>query len=267
MRLYPCSTGGIVMSRKLLVALVLLFGSSHAAAEFETYYLPSEIDQFTNATGHVVDLVEEVSSDRLDPLGYRKGSKPALFGFVDLQRDEDGYFIKDVYCNKKIRSRVGPNRIPNSNIMNAEHTWPQSKGSRREPFRGDLHHLFPTDSKANSIRGNYPFGEVSGESIYFGCESSRRGNIIDPETGESTGQRGYEPPAEHRGNVARALFYSAAIYNKRITALEEFYLRKWHKEDPVDQEEIERNDSIEESQGNRNPFIDFPNLVENVSDF
>jgi endonuclease I len=249
------------------MALVCLIFSNQASAEFETYYLPSEIDRFINETTHIVDLVEEVSWDHLDPLGYKKGSKPALFGYVDLQRDEEGYYIKDVYCNKKIRNRVGPNRIPNNNIMNAEHTWPQSKGSNREPFRGDLHHLFPTDSKANSIRGNYPFGEVSGDSAYFGCESSKKGNILNPETGESTGQRGYEPPDGHKGNVARALFYSAAMYGIRISDLEEHYLRKWHKEDPVDQDEIKRNDSVEESQGNRNPFIDFPHLVDRVDNF
>ena len=251
----------------LTIALALFFGSNFSYAEFENYYLPQEIDRFTNATTQVVDLVEEVSWDHLDPLGYRKGAKPALFGYVDLQRDSQGYYIKDVYCNKKIRSRVGPNRIPNNNVMNAEHTWPQSKGSKREPFRGDLHHLFPTDSKANSIRGNYPFGEVSGEPAYYGCDSSTRGYILDPESGEPTGQRGYEPPDEHKGNVARALFYASAMYGKRISDLEEHYLRKWHKKDPVDSNEIRRNDAVEESQGNRNPFIDFPHLVERVENF
>ena len=45
--------------------------------------------------------------------------------------------------------------------MNTEHTWPQSKGATGAA-KSDLHHLFPTDSKANSIRGNHPFGIVTG---------------------------------------------------------------------------------------------------------
>ncbi len=38
-------------------------------------------------------------------------------------------------------------------------------------------------------------------------------------------------------------------------------LIRWHHEDPVDYRERHRNDVIEEYQGNRNPFIDRPDLV------
>jgi len=255
------------MSRMLFVALVSVFISTSAYAEFENYYLPSEIDELLNSTEGVEEIVEDISWDNLDPLGYNRGAKRALFGYIDLEQDDEGYFVKDVYCNKKIRTRVGPDTIPNNNTMNTEHTWPQSMGAGREPFRGDLHHLFPTLSRANSSRQNYPFGEVDGGAPFFGCEASKRGFIYDPDTGASTGQRGYEPPDEHKGNVARALFYSAALYNKNISELEEYYLRKWHEEDPVDFDEVYRNDLIEESQGNRNPFIDFPSLVERIEDF
>jgi endonuclease I len=41
----------------------------------------------------------------------------------------------------------------------------------------------------------------------------------------------------------------------------------WHESDPVDQEELERNQMVFEIQGNRNPFIDQPNLVSQISDF
>ena len=50
----------------------------------------------------------------------------------------------------------------------------------------------------------------------------------------------------------------------RISDLEEFYLRKWHQEDPVDAEEISRNDRVEKAQGNRNPFIDNPRLATRI---
>ena len=36
---------------------------------------------------------------------------------------------------------------------------------------------------------------------------------------------------------------------------------QWHLDDPVDATEKERNDRIEERQGNRNPYIDHPDLV------
>lgn len=255
---------------KGLALLTLIFWSCFSVASSTSYYKLSEVSEFSKGdlkNGNLMRYVSDVSHRAFHPLGYKRGAKPALFGDIDLDRDENGYFVKDVYCNFKVRNRVGPDRIPNNNTMNTEHTWPQSKGSKREPFRGDLHHLFPTDSRANSMRGNHPFGEVDGRAVSSSCTVSQRGKIIDPETGKTTGVHGYQPPIEHRGNVARALFYAAAFYNKDISSIEEYYLKKWHEEDPVDAEEVERNNKIEEAQGNRNPYIDFPDLVDRIEDF
>jgi endonuclease I len=47
----------------------------------------------------------------------------------------------------------------------------------------------------------------------------------------------------------------------------EAVLRKWHKDDPVDDEERDRNEKIMKLQGNRNPFIDYPELVDKINDF
>ncbi len=72
-------------------------------------------------------------------------------------------------------------------------------------------------------------------------------------------------------------FYSATtkIYQRltgtlllRRSQLEESLensLRTWHFEDPPDEWEEKRNDLIEVVQGNRNPFIDQPELVEQYS--
>ncbi|MFZ5949748.1 MAG: endonuclease, partial [Candidatus Rifleibacteriota bacterium] len=40
-----------------------------------------------------------------------------------------------------------------------------------------------------------------------------------------------------------------------------------HREDPVDEEEKARNDRIENIQHNRNPFVDRPDFVDQISDF
>lgn len=41
-------------------------------------------------------------------------------------------------------------------------------------------------------------------------------------------------------------------------------MMKWHREDPVSQKEIDRNNGIQATQGNRNPFIDYPYLAEYI---
>jgi endonuclease I len=85
--------------------------------------------------------------------------------------------------------------------------------------------------------------------------------------GTAGSQEVFEPPQDHKGNVARALFYFATRYELTIGKAEEEVLRKWNQEDPVDQEELDRNEEIFKVQQNRNPFVDFPELVDRISDF
>jgi deoxyribonuclease-1 len=198
-------------------------------------------------------------------IGYR-GARKVLFGKIHLEQDSDGaYFVKDVYCRKKITrnvTHVGPNVIPNNNVINCEHTWPQSRFSRtfeKGLQKSDLHHLYPTDSKANGTRGNNEFADVNGDRVR-NCEGSHIG--VEKYQGLK-----FEPPTEHKGNVARALFYFSVRYKLKISRMEEEYLRRWHAQDPVDAQELKRNEIIHKVQGNRNPFIDFPALVGQISNF
>lgn len=253
-----------------LVTLSLILTTSAVFATPENYYNSQEIKEFKNGGLRNRELMGEIkyaASHNFRGLGYKKRAKKELFGNLHLETDGQGYFVRDVYCDFIVRTNVGPNRLPKNNEMNTEHTWPQSKGARSEPARGDLHHLFPTDSSANSARSNHPFGEVDGERATSNCPLSQKGRIINPKTGKASTTYGFEPPKEHRGNVARAMFYVSAKYGYRLEPLEEYYLRKWHLDDPVDRNELERNEGIQEVQGNRNPFIDFPELVSRIEDF
>jgi len=195
-----------------------------------------------------------------------KTAKKILFGKLHLEQKSDGeYEVFDVYCRKTFNKRsskigkVGPNQVPNHQVINCEHTWPQSKFSRKFNNglqRGDLHHLYPTDSKANSVRGNHDFGFVkSGKAPTHNCDAS------------SFGRNTYEPPAEHRGNVARAMFYFSTRYQMPINSKMEKALKLWHEQDPVDEAEMKRNERIYQVQKNRNPFIDYPHLVDLIKNF
>jgi deoxyribonuclease I len=213
-------------------------------------------------------------------LGYREARK-WLFGHLFLKRESTLFSIKDVYCSETFTNRtpkistIGVMVYPNHEILNTEHTWPQSHFSTTfsPDFQlSDLHHLFPTEHQANNIRSNHPFGEVEynkgdiGEAL---CDQSQFGTLkVIPEVSHHRRAAQYfEPPAFHRGNVARAMFYFSTRYQMKIDPIQEAYFRKWHQEDPADLEEIWRNDQIEKAQGNRNPFIDFPELADTITDF
>jgi hypothetical protein len=197
-------------------------------------------------------------------VGYDNARK-IMFGELDILKDPQGTYVLDVYCGKKFYFKGLSDISGMHSQVNIEHTWPQSKFSHAFPKdiqKSDMHHLWLTDSLANSTRGNSPFGLVNEESDRMGGEGCRGSKM-----GVINGNDVYTPPAVHRGNVARALFYFSMHYNMPISSSEETVLRRWHKIDPVDDKEIARHEKIVSYQKSRNPFIDYPELVENVSDF
>jgi len=214
------------------------------------------------------DKSKDPSCYQQKPLGYRF-ARTELFGELHLLQSGDQYGVRGVYCSKIYTSQdfpngsaPGPGKIPDPRVLNTEHTWPQSKFSRSFPKdlqKGDLHILFPVDSATNSTRSNYPFGEVSAVT-HQPCENARKGH-------SATGRTVFEPADEHKGNVARAMFYFSMRYKMSIDAEQEEVLRKWNRQDPVDQAERDRNEEIFKIQKNRNPFIDHPELASIIQDF
>ena len=203
-------------------------------------------------------------------IGY-EGARRFLFGSFYLIKNDGGYGINEMYCDRiyqgadfKKGMQPGPGIIPDNTIINVEHTWPQSRFTGKYPAdiqKSDLHHLFPTDSKMNALRGSNNFGEVSHDSQKENCQASKSGS------GSDGGRQVFEPPAHHKGHVARALFYFSVRYEIAISPNEEAILKKWNQEFPVDEIEMARNEAIYKLQGNRNPFIDYPELATAISDF
>lgn len=181
---------------------------------------------------------------------------------------------------------------------NREHIWSKSHGDFEdedgyefeESFGGyalgahtDGHHLVAAERAMNSTKNNRFF-----DDCHDGVNDD---NLVDREFGNFTcGEWYFEPRDEVKGDVARMLFYMAtryegedddfvdlelttdlylyedletAIKNSKLPYYENLeVLLRWHLEDPVDEWELERNESIYQIQGNRNPFIDHPELVE-----
>ncbi|MEN8839042.1 MAG: endonuclease [Flavobacteriales bacterium] len=161
----------------------------------------------------------------------------------------------------------------NFSVISREHTYPQSwmptYGDQTKPEYNDYHNLYPVhQNSANAVRSNKPLGKVvTVISSYGGAKYGL----------DHRGKQVYEPRDSHKGNAARAIFYMAAAYNSvdgnswtlpdPIDAFtvpysqEEDILKKWHWMDPVDEQEMARNDYIESLQNNRNPFIDSMNYA------
>ncbi len=171
--------------------------------------------------------------------------------FTELD-NKDGV-VCGVYTGKCVHT----NKVPNANIMNCEHTWPRSKGARGKA-KSDLYHLYPSDSRTNSTRGNYPFCEV----VYsdYMDEGSKLGY-------SQWDTHCFEPWDRHKGNVARSMFYFSVRYSKRIDFEQEYFFRKWMTQDPVDEKERVRAAKIAEYQDVANPFISYPSLIDLIQDF
>lgn len=127
-----------------------------------------------------------------------------------------------------------------------------------------------TMSVANSVAGSYMEGTITSNTNVF------------------------EPADEYKGDIARSYFgtmvkwagewafnkneYGKVIFDATIDADTHYgpennygftdyglaLMLSWHRQDPVSQKEVDRNNGIQITQGNRNPFIDYPYLVEYI---
>ena len=175
--------------------------------------------------------------------------------------DDGEGLVWDAYGQTWLR---GPALGMDEKLVNVEHTWPQSRfggwdeeareslsGDVKKALKGDLHNLFPTAETLNSDRANKPFAEIAG------CDEAK----------SCSTEEAFEPPDAHKGNAARAMFYMSVRYGLEIPDAMERDLRAWDLADPPDEIERRRNDAIADVQGNRNPFIDEPELASRISDF
>lgn len=158
--------------------------------------------------------------------------------------------------------------------LNAEHTWPQSRGAGELPAQSDLHVIHPATEEANAQRLNYPFGEVVGGVIW---QFVNPNDIADTSRAgfDAQGRTVFEPRDSRKGDVARAIFYFYVRYRNDPTAsftlenfnIEEQTLLEWAAADPPDDYEQERNAIAFRVQGNRNPFVDRPEFLTRIGNF
>lgn len=151
----------------------------------------------------------------------------------------------------------------NANGINCEHSFPQSKGAENGNARSDMHHLFPARAAVNEARSNYPFGEIqdlkTDDWFYKSfVQTTIPTQQIDEYSESINGM--FEPREDHKGNVARAIFYFFTMYE--LQADRSFFesmrstLCDWHLKDPTDSLEWKRTYLIANYQDQKpNPFV------------
>ena len=152
--------------------------------------------------------------------------------------------------------------IANEFPYNCEHVVPQSWFNEQQPMRGDIHHLFTCNPDCNSIRSNYPYHDFSDYNPQF-TEVQR----VEDTCGKAND--GLFEPEYGKGTAARAMLYFMIRYPDEIEqshkeTIDTVLLLEWHQQFPPELYEKHRNQAIYEIQGNRNPFIDFPQYADKI---
>ena len=157
----------------------------------------------------------------------------------------------------------------NTGKWNREHTYPRSRGGFFDIEEDEIADGIDVfwETKADSLRhGN---SDAHALRAADGSENSSRGN---QHYGQYIGPEG--TLGSFRGDVARSVLYMEIRYNG-LAVVNGFpdvtgelgdleTLLEWHRNDPPDDFEMNRNNVVYQWQFNRNPFIDQPDLVEYI---
>lgn len=175
--------------------------------------------------------------------------------YTEQERSKDDFQYTNVQTGKWNREHIYPRSrggffsIDEDGIIDGiDEYWTSNIDSIRHG-NSDAHALRPVDARENGRRSNKNYGEYTG-----------------PENTQGSWQ----------GDVARAVFYMTMRY-RGLQVVDSFppaepdgfigklsILLDWHRNDPPDDYEMNRNNSIYNWQKNRNPFIDHPELAEHI---
>ncbi len=210
-------------------------------------------------------------------LGNYSAAQDLLMGTIDRVTvgGQDG--VIGVYTGLFVPFDCLPSCDPNTDIgngysltgigLNTEHTWPQSLLSGDPGPKSDLHHLYAAQVGVNNDRANFQFGEVPDTQTsrwYRGAppytQTTPPTSNIDEYSELLSGTR-FEPREDHKGNVARAIFYMRTIWDGQVTT--SFFsdaqardLYRWHYQDPITQADQDRSAHVALRQsGKDNPFV------------
>lgn len=238
-----------------------------------TGLIPAQIPAgyYHNARNKQKDVLKKALHQLAVPqrvLRYGSGTGYTWEGFFYTDQNQDGSVI-DMY-SPIVRYFDGFKSVSD---MHIEHAFPKSWwGGNEWPVYKDLFHLYPSDGSINMSKSNNPLGVVTGTPT-----SDNGVSKVGPATYPGYSGNVFEPADEFKGDFARSYFYVVTTYQDlapywnspmlekntypvwKPWAIE--LLKQWHEQDPVSIKEVLRQEEVFKVQGNRNPFIDYPDLV------
>lgn len=253
--------------RKYLLSALLLSGAAIAMGEIpEGYY--STLD---GKSGVALRRAVAALADGHKTVTYNTKTWGA-FETTDVREIAGRQAWWDMYSNNLVW-------LPDHASLNIEHSvansWWGGKSGSTTAY-SDLFHLNPADQNANNKKGSYPPGMVADPRI-LDNGLLLIGTPVEGQGGGATSV--FEPADEYKGDFARAYFYIFATYADLNWDDQYAYvytpgdglqpwavslLLEWSAADPVDSKEAARNEEIYRIQGNRNPFIDNPDLEKHI---
>ena len=256
-----------VLKQFLAFALVACSSATAMAQIPEGYYSSLKGKKGAELKNAVYEIIKDA-----DVLDYGSGNRATWWGFWITDRTSDGRFIdryspESDWVQSTSQGKAGAG-------MNIEHSFAKSWwGKTKNQAYCDLYNLMPCESGINTKKSNYVMGKVTTASI-----ADNGATKIGP---CAWGCRAWEPADEWKGDFARGYMYMATCYqnlsweqdgtniltNGTYPTLKEraykLYIQ-WAKADKPTQLEIRRNNAVSKIQGNRNPFVDFPNLMDYI---
>jgi len=242
---------------------------------------PLSVEEYRRVQGLNQAALKTALHDLIQPrkvLNYGgKGEGYTWSGFAVTDVMSDGS-VRDRYSNIR-REFEGLNAVTG---MNIEHIWANSWwGHTVNNAYCDLFNLYPADGAANGRKSNNPIGIVDGTVAYDNGVTK-----VGKSSSYSTDQliTAWEPADEWKGDFARTYFYMATTYQHMTdewqtkeglltidptswTTMRPWVyelMLSWAADDPVDDIERDRNEAIYTIQGNRNPYVDYPELADYV---
>lgn len=194
-----------------------------------------------------------------------KTARIQMYNDVDCQNDQ----LHLIYGGNSISWKCGGKSIPQSTVVNAEHIIPQSFFNSKSPMVSDLHHLISSPAKLNGKRSNFKYAEFSYDLCEFWCKDNDC-SLTRPSNPDQysclSKKNQWMPRKDDRGEVARAVLYWFTVYDDkgvsmdRVGDLQTFI--NWANTYPPSDREVQRNKLVEKVQGNLNPYIVDPSLVD-----